>query len=84
MKHVLELSQGFFKPEIQGALQMKAGDRFSVDKFHQTTRVRYRFAAPFKVAYDSLQAAAAQEKTAEGGSHGATPFRRTGSCISWR
>ena len=65
MKHVLVLSQGFFKPDIQGALQMKAGDRFSVDKFHQTTRVNQRFATAFKVAYDSLEAASTAGKTTE-------------------
>ena len=31
MKHMLEVSQGFFKPEIQGALGKSVLDKFSVD-----------------------------------------------------
>ena len=67
MKHVLELSQGLFKPEIQGALLRSPADKFNVEKFHQTTRVSQRFATAFKVAYDSLLAASAQAKTTEAG-----------------
>ena len=39
MKHVVELSQQLFRLEIQGALQRAHADKFSLEKFHQTTRV---------------------------------------------
>ena len=73
---------GFFKPEIQGDLQRSALDKFSVDKFHQTSRVAQRFTTAFKIAYDSLAAATAREQTAEG--RGACQCHWwTDSCISW-
>ena len=81
MKHVLELSQGLFRPEIQGALLRSPVDKFDVDNFHQTTRVTQRFATTFKVAYDSLLAASAQED--ERGAQPAFPCHRwRSSCIS--
>ena len=67
MKHVLELTQGVFRPEIQGALLRSPADKFNLDKFQQTTRVTQRFATAFRVACDSLQAASAQSKTTEEG-----------------
>ena len=54
MKHALELSQGLYRPEIQGALQKCPAEKFSVEKFHQTTRVNQRFTTAFGVAYASL------------------------------
>ena len=68
MKHVLELTQGLFRPEIQGALEKTTSEKFSVERFHQTTRVTQRFATKFRVVYDSL-AAGTQEKpeSSEGG-----------------
>ena len=54
MKHLLDLSQGLYRPEIQGALAKAPTEKFSIEKFHQTTRVNQRFATPFGVAYDSL------------------------------
>ena len=67
MKHMLEVPQGFFKPEIQGAFLRSSADKFSVEKFHQTSRVTQRFTTAFKIAYDSLAAATAREQTAEEG-----------------
>ena len=66
---------GFFKPEIQGALGKSALEKFSVDKFHQTSRVTQRFTNAFKIAYDSLAAATAREQTAE---EGGQPASATG------
>ena len=56
MKHVVELNQGLFRPEIQGALQRSAAEKFCLEKFHHTSRVNARFVAAFRVAYDSLAA----------------------------
>ena len=66
MKHALELSQGLYGPEIQGALQKSPVEKYSVEKFHQTTRVNQRFATAFGVAYDSLVGRSADAKAAEG------------------
>ena len=75
MKHMLEVSQGFFRPDIHGALLRSSADKFSVEKFHQTSRVTQRFTTAFKIAYDSLAAAAAREQTAE---EGGQPASATG------
>lgn len=66
MKHALELSQGLYRPEIQGALQKCPAEKFSVEKCHQTTRVNQRFTTAFLVAYDSLVGTPAGAKAAEG------------------
>ena len=66
MKHALGLSQGLYRPEIQGALQKCPAEKFSVEKFHQTTRVDQRFTTAFLVAYDSLVGTPAGAKAAEG------------------
>ena len=66
---------GFLKPEIQGALQRSSADKFSVEKFHHTSRVTQRFTTAFKIAYDSLAAATAREQTAE---EGGEPASATG------
>ena len=83
MKHMLEVPQGFFRPEIQGALQRSSADKFSVDKFHQTSRVTQRFTTAFKIACDSLAAATAREQTADGGRGACQCHWWTDSCISW-
>ena len=44
MKHMLELSQGLYRPEMRR--------HFSC--FHEATRVKQKFSTPFQVAYDSL------------------------------
>ena len=54
MKHLLDLSQGLYRPEIQGALTKAPTEKVSIEKFHQTTCVSQRFATPLGVACDSL------------------------------
>ena len=54
MKHWIEIAQGFYKPEIAGALKQPKGERYSVEQFHKATRVAKRFFEPFQIAYDSL------------------------------
>ena len=54
MKHALELSQGLYRPEIQGAIQKCSAENFDVDKCHQTTRVNQRFTTAFGVTYASI------------------------------
>ena len=54
MKHALELAQGFYAPEIKGALAAVGADRYSLDKFHKGTRVSQRFFQAFQIAYDSI------------------------------
>ena len=70
MKHALDLAQGFYQPEIKGALSGPAAEKFTLEKFLQSTRVNTRFATQFSIAYDSLvgkpsvaSAAAAGENT---------------------
>ena len=74
---------GFFKPENQGALQKSALEKFSVYKFHQTSRVTQRFTTAFKIAYDSLAAATAWEQTADWGWRACQCRWWADSCISW-
>ena len=54
MKHCIEVAQGFYKPEIAGALKQPKGDRYNVEQFHKGSRVAKRFFEPFQIAYDSL------------------------------
>jgi hypothetical protein len=54
MKHALDVSQGLYQPEIKGALAGTSADKYSVDKFHNATRVNQRFTTSFLIAYDSL------------------------------
>ena len=54
MKHMLELSQGLYRPEIAGALQKVNIHKYNIEHFHETTRVKQKFSTPFQVAYDSL------------------------------
>ena len=70
MKHALDLAQGFYQPEIKGALSGPAAEKYTLEKFLQSTRVNARFASQFSIAYDSLvgktsaaSAAAAGEDT---------------------
>ena len=53
MKQSLDIAQGYYKPEILGAMRQPKGDRYNVDQFHKGTRVAKRFLEPFKIAYDS-------------------------------
>ena len=54
MKHMLELSQGLYRPEIAGALQKVNIHKYNIEHFHETIRVKQKFSTPFQVAYDSL------------------------------
>ena len=54
MKHALDLAQGFFQPEIKGALSGIGAEKFSIDQFHKGARVSQRFAENFRVALDSI------------------------------
>ena len=56
MKHCLDVAQGYYKPEIAGALKQPKGERYNVEQFHKGTRVAKRFFEPFQIAYDSLVA----------------------------
>ena len=59
MKHAMDLHQGFYSPEIKGALVAVAADRYSPERFNKTTRVHQKFHAQFSVSYESLKAALA-------------------------
>jgi hypothetical protein len=54
MKHVLDLSQGLYQPEIMGALSGIATHKFSAAVFNNGARVRRYFFAHFAIAYDTL------------------------------
>ena len=54
MKHCIKVAQGFYKPEIAGALKQPKGERYNVEQFHKGSRVSKRFFEPFQIAYDSL------------------------------
>ena len=54
MRHYLDISQGFYKPEIMGALKQPKAERFDLAQFHKGNRVSKRFFGPFQIAYDSL------------------------------
>ena len=54
MKHALDLAQGFFQPEIKGALSGIGAEKFSIDQFHKGARVKQRFSENFNVALDSI------------------------------
>ena len=51
-KHVHDVMQGFYSPEIKGALNYSA--TWSMTTFHEGTRVKKRFFDNFTLAYDSL------------------------------
>ena len=40
MKHFFEVAQGFYKPEIAGALKQPKGERYNVEQFHKVSRVQ--------------------------------------------
>ena len=54
MKHFLDVSRGFYKPEIAGMFKQPKGERFNVEQFLKGSRVMKRFFEPFQIAYDSL------------------------------
>ena len=54
MKHFSDVAQGFYKPEIAGALTQPKGERYNVEQFHKGIRVSTRFLQPFLIAYDSF------------------------------
>ena len=57
MKHCIDVAQGYYKPEIAGALKQPKSERYSAEQFHKGSRVAKRFFEPFQNAYDSLVAA---------------------------
>ena len=76
MKHFLDVAQGYYKPEIAGALKQPKGERYNVEQFHKGSRVAKRFFEPFQIAYDSLVG------SREGRSEEKTKRQRSGSCNS--
>ena len=54
MKHVLDISQGFYLPEIRAALSATSADKCNVEKFNKLPRVYQRFSKTFMIAYDSI------------------------------
>ena len=54
MKQCFEVAQGFYRPEILGALKQPKAERFDMSQFHKGARVTKRFFEPFQIAYDSL------------------------------
>ena len=82
MKHCTEVVQGFYKPEIAGALKQPKGERYNMDHFHKGSRVSTRFFEPFEIAYDSLagpyKSNAVSAATADGATSAATVDGATG------
>ena len=56
LKHCLDVSRGFYKPEISGALAKATEGKWTWKQFLECDRVRQRFAEQFKVAYSGLEA----------------------------
>jgi hypothetical protein len=54
VKHCIDVAQGYYKPEIAGALRQPKGERYNVEQFHKGSRAAKRFFEPFQIAYDSL------------------------------
>ena len=61
MKHSLELKQGVYAPELNGALRgnSKGAKGFTMDAFHLCGRVETKFFSAFLMAYDALKPRAA-------------------------
>ena len=54
MRHIGDISRGYYKSEIGGFLAAVGADKFNWEKFNKSSRVSARFATPFSIAYDSL------------------------------
>ena len=54
MDHCIQLSKGYYKPEIVGALNQPKVEMYSLEQFHKWCRVAKRFFEPFQIAYDSI------------------------------
>ena len=54
MKHIGDISKGYYKSEIGGFLAAVGADKFNWEKFNKSSRVSARFNTPFSIAYDSL------------------------------
>ncbi len=50
----MDLAQGFYQPEIKGAMAAVGAQRFSLDRFHKTGRVELRFMNEFAVTLNSF------------------------------
>jgi len=71
MKHGLELAQGYYKPEITGALKKVPAERYKIENFIKTNRVQLRFHMPFNVTYDSIVSPIKAEGNEGGGEEAA-------------
>ena len=54
VQHCLDILQGYYKPEIAGALKQPKSERYNAEQFLKGSRVAVRFFGPFQIAYDSL------------------------------
>ena len=81
MKHSLDLAQGFYSPEIKGALAAVAGDKYSLDRFHKSTRVAQRFFQVFSLARDSLVGKVRAESADAGGGQEQSGTQSQGSTV---
>ena len=52
-KHVLDIMQGFYTPELKGALS-STNKNWNWERFLESERVKKRFTLEFKIAYDSI------------------------------
>ena len=81
MKNFLDIAQGFYKPEIAGALKQPKGERYNFDQFHKGARASKRFWEPFQTALDDLLGSAkgaSEEQTAALNASAATAGGATG------
>ena len=53
-KHMLDMQMSTYASEIKGALSGMGASKFTVEKFHETDRVKRRFFTDFQVAHDSI------------------------------
>ena len=54
MKHLMDLAQGLYRPEILAALKQPKAEWFNFQHFHKGARVSKRFLEPFHIAYDTV------------------------------
>ena len=78
IKHCNEVAQGFYKPEITGALKQPKGEQYNVERFHKGARVSKRFFEPFQIAYGSHRG------IVQGSLRGKTSRHGNGGCNSGR
>ena len=54
VKHVWDLTTGFYAAELKGALSSVAANKWNWEKFLDNERTKRRFTTDFKIAYDSI------------------------------